>query len=115
MALTVTERSVVWGGGPASKEPKNLVAATVLFDSSYPTGGEAISVADFPSLGSLDEIIVGSSNVATKNAVWDKANSKLKLVIEDGTSGVEAEAGSTSDQSAVTVTVMAIGTSGSLA
>ena len=114
MAVTVSEKSSIWGAGPASKASKNLVVATVTFDSSYPTGGEAIAVTDFPSLSSIDEVIVGSTDEAGISARWDKANSKLKLMDEDNTSGIEAEFANAGDASGVIVTLLVVGNAGSL-
>jgi len=86
------------------------VTATVTFDNSYPTGGEAIAASDFSGLSQIDYLSVNAhSDVATKDVVWDRTNSKLLIYIEDGTSGIEAEAGNTSDQSAVDVEVHVIG------
>lgn len=82
--------------------------ATVTLDSSYPTGGEAVTPALF-ELTQINEVIIHSTSVATKRAVWDSANSKIKLFVEDGTSGIEAEAANTSDQSAVSVQVIVFG------
>jgi len=114
MAVTVSEKSSIWGAGPASIVSKNLVVATVTFDSSYPTGGEAISVTNFPSLNSIDEVIVGSSDEAGISCRWDKANSKLKLMDENDTSGIEAEFANTGDASGVVVTLIVVGNAGSL-
>lgn len=82
--------------------------ATVELDSSYPTGGELLPAALF-NLQTVSEVVVHSTSVATKRAVWDRANSKLKLFVEDGTSGIEAEAANASDQSAVDVLVVVYG------
>lgn len=49
------------------------------FDSSYPTGGESITAADF-DLTSIDAVVVlGASGVAAAGRFfqWDRANSKL--------------------------------------
>lgn len=77
----------------------------VTFDNSYPTNGEAITAADF---GGDDLLFVGvnaASSVVTKSVYWDRTNSKLKIFVEDGTSGIAAEAANASDQSLVTVDV----------
>jgi hypothetical protein len=114
MAVTVSETAAVWGASPASKVQKNFVVATVTFDSSYPTGGEAISVTDFPSLASIDQVIVGSNDEAGVSCRWDKANSKLKLFDEDNASGIEAEFANAGDASANVVTILVVGNAGSL-
>ena len=113
MAVTVSEKSAIWGAGPASKVSKNLVVATVTFDASYPTGGEAVAVTDFPSLSSIDEVIVGSTDEVGINAVWDKANSKIKLMDEDA-GGIDVEFTNAADASGVVVTLLVIGNAGSL-
>ena len=53
--------------------------------------------------------MVGSSSLATSRVAWDGTNSKLIIFREDATSGIEAEAGSTSDQATVIVTVEVFG------
>jgi hypothetical protein len=47
------------------------------------------------------------SGVVTKHVRWDRTASKLVIFIEDGTSGISAEAANASDQSLVTVEVLA--------
>ena len=102
MALTVSiTSSSVFGDRQAR-------FATVTLDSSYPTGGEALSAAQL-NLAQLDEVVIHSANVATKRAVWDRTNSKILVYVENGTSGIEAQAASTSDQSALSVQVFAVG------
>lgn len=102
MALTVTiDERDVWGS-------HQVRWGSVQFDSSYPTGGEAVAAADF-QLSELKEIVVHSADDATYRPVWDAANDKIKLYVEDGTSGIEAEAANTSDQSAVNVRFQVIG------
>ena len=87
-----------------------LLTGTLTFDSSYPTGGELISASFFSDFDTLQLLLPSAhTSVATKYARWDRANGKLMIFIEDGTSGIEAEAGSTSDQSAVTVEFLAVG------
>ena len=91
---------------------KSLITVTkVTFDSSYPTGGEAIVAANL-GLTTLREVIAVQTIaplVADFTAKWDRANSKLFISEEDGTSGVNAQAGSASDMSAVIALVTAIG------
>lgn len=103
MALTITERERFVAGD------RTFVAATVTFDSSYPTGGEAIAAADFGLRSHIDWVIPNKPDVATKDVWWDRANSKLMILVEDGTSGIEAQAANASDQSAVDVEVLVIG------
>lgn len=82
---------------------------TVTFDDSYPTGGEAIAASDFGFGLQIDHVVVHSTNTAQYRAVWDAANSKLKVFLEDATSGKEAEVADTTDISTVAVEVVAYG------
>jgi len=50
------------------------VIGTIDFDSSYPTGGEAIAATDL-GLNTLDMLIVGQR--FGYSIEWDKANAKL--------------------------------------
>jgi hypothetical protein len=75
----------------------------VTFDNSYPTGGEAVTAANF-GLSTLRTLIVESkTNVAAKWARFDR--SATKVVLESAS----AELTNASDQSAVVVRVVAIG------
>lgn len=82
---------------------KRYFIGTVAFDASYPTGGEAVVVADFEFQVAIDAVIVGaqSSLVPTKVVSFDPSTAKLVINVEDGTSGISAEAGNASDQSGV--------------
>ena len=103
MALTFTKNhSGVVGN-------RRVWRGTITFDSSYPTGGEAVAASDFEFNLTVDHVAVGSCDDAKYHAAWDQTNSKIILYVEDGTSGIEAQCGSTSDQSAVKVTVEATG------
>lgn len=75
----------------------------VTFDSSYPTGGEAIAAANFGFNLSINHVTV-TANRGSETAQWDGTNSKLLVHTADG-----VEATNASDQSAVTVTVEAFG------
>jgi hypothetical protein len=96
-------------GDPVVFGSEKVVRGTFTFDSSYPTGGEAVTAATFGlsylSWLQLDNI----SDVVTKHARWDRANSKIMLFIEDGTTGISAQAANASDQSAVDLNMMAFG------
>lgn len=81
---------------------------TITFDSSYVTGGEPIDAAQF-GMSNIVALIVGSADEAGISARWDQANSKLILMDEDNTSGIEAQFASTGDASAVVVTVLVLG------
>ena len=108
MAITATALFTVTPSVLPSENGKTLVVGTVLFDNSYPTGGEAITAANF-GLSRIDAVVVGSNSGAGVDAVWDAANSKLKLFDEDGTSGISAEFASTGDASANTATILVFG------
>ena len=97
MALTIGKTSSGVMGD------KRYFIGTVAFDSSYPTGGEAVTAASLEFQSAIDGFIVGSGSalVATKRVAWDPSTSKLTIMVEDGTSGIEAEAANTSDQSGV--------------
>lgn len=82
---------------------------SINFDNSYPTGGEAIATSDLSGCSSIAFAQVGSVDDATYRCTWDRTNSKLKLYVEDGTSGIEAEAANTSDQSAVNIELLVFG------
>lgn len=99
MALTVTEdRKFVAGD-------KRWVFATIGFDSSYPTNGEALAASDFDSLTGLEEVIIASSPPeGTEVVVWDRANSKLKVFTADGT-----EQGNGTDPGITALQVVVIG------
>lgn len=102
MAISVAVNATV------STSDHKLVFADVTLDSSYPTGGEAVTPEDFGLQGIVD-VFTGSVNIATKRALFTQAGRLLKLYVEDGTSGIEAEAANASDQSAVVVPVQVIG------
>ena len=80
----------------------------VQFDSSYPTGGEVVTAADF-GLTELWTLSCDTGITATKRVAPSWLDLKLKILIEDGTSGIEAEAANTSNQAGVVVNVKAYG------
>ena len=82
----------------------------VTFDDSYPTGGEAITPANFGFSHKIIHVIPNAiSDVATKHVQWDDANQKLLIMVEDGTSGISAEAANASDQALVSVYLSVFG------
>ena len=106
MALTFSETSQGVIGD------KRYWIGTVAFDDSYPTGGESVAVSNFAFQSSIDQVIVGAGSalVFTKVVRWDPSTSKLTVGVEDGTSGIEAQAANESDQSGlVDIPVFAIG------
>lgn len=88
-----------------------LVAKKVTFDDSYPTNGEAISPSDFGLAKIIWVQVNAMSDVVTKHVRWSEAAGAHKLVVyvEDGTSGISAEAANGSDQSAVSVHLLVFG------
>lgn len=107
MALTVTELASITPSVRPGDQPKALVFATVTFDSSYPTGGEAIAASDFSSVGSVDSLVVSQTTVAGIDAVY--SGGKILLYDEDNTSGIAAQVADTTDMSATAVDVVVIG------
>ena len=86
-------------------------AGTVALDNSYPTGGEAVAASSFTNMTTIEAVMLGQTIIATNRIIWDPSASKIVLMIEDGTTGIEAQAANTSDQSAVTdVQMFVIGT-----
>ena len=82
---------------------------TVTFDNSYPTGGEAVTPANFEFLLNVESVIIGSTDEAGVSARWDATNDKILLFDEDNTSGIEAEFANAGDASGVVVTLQAFG------
>lgn len=97
MALSFTEHAQ-WIAGD-----KQFVAGEITFDSSYPTGGEAVASSISPHLEQVTSVLAFPSGAEVP--VWDNANDKLLLYTADGT-----EATNTSDQSGVSVFALLIGT-----
>ena len=97
MALTFTEahRGVVGS--------RRVWRGTVTFDSSYPTGGEALVPGDFGFNLDIENVQIIADR-GTETVQWDRANSKILVHTADGTQATNA-----SDQSAVTATVVATG------
>lgn len=102
MAIAITTKAEI----PVHNH--KIVIGSVAFDDSYPTGGEAIAASDLDMQGILF-IVPGGVDDATYHAAWDQTNLKMLLYVEDGTSGIEAQAANTSDQSAVNVPFLAVG------
>ena len=103
MALTISNEDRRISGD------RVVIDAKVTFDSSYPTGGESLAASDFQGLVQIDGLIVHSANLALYRVIWDEANSKLKVYVEDGTSGKEAEEGNTDDIQTLTCLVQVQG------
>ena len=91
MALTVT------AGTTYGEQERFHVVASVAFDSSYPTGGEALDHADYVPAGSvLLGVMIASDG--TYRFEYDEENNKLVAITwVDG-----AEVANTTDLSALT-------------
>lgn len=100
--------SVTWG--PEVPGNRKQVLGTVTFDSSYATGGEAVSLADL-GLSRLDWLSASTTDGYVP--AWDGSASapKIKLFwVDTTTDGAPlAEVPSTTDVSAVVVRFHAIG------
>lgn len=98
MTWTVREKFVIGD--------RQMVLAVGTFDSSYAAGGESITPSDF-QLKTIDGVYPSMptvAQVALSGVWWDRANSKLMVVEEDGT-----DEGAATDLSTTTVEVMVIG------
>lgn len=96
--------------GPEVPGNRKFVTANVTFDSSYPTGGEAISVASL-GLNRLDFMWAVTQDGFVPS--WDGStlSPKIKLFWVDTTTdgAALAEVPATTDASAVVVKVFAFG------
>lgn len=74
MALSFAESSrSVWGD-------KREVVTVVTFDSSYPTGGEAITPSQF-GLVAIEYVDANPLVSVDNDVYWDQANSKLFVTV----------------------------------
>lgn len=92
--MAVTSTRVV----SLAEDGTRMVHATVLMDSSYPTGGEVITPNDL-GLVRITGAIVGNAVDATPEAFcgsWDQTNKKLLVFAKDGTTGMAQVADTTS-------------------
>ena len=101
MAATVTVLATV------NTLNEKTVYANFAFDSAYVTGGEPFTPSDFGLQGITTAVAVNTDDASQRAVVVGRA---VKLFVEDGTTGIEAEEGSTDDASAVNVTLIVIGT-----
>lgn len=95
MALTKTNVTVKSGHAIQANFVTQL---TLALDASYPAGGYALDLAD--DIPGHSILFVHVEPAYPYTFVWDRANSKLVVYKEDGTSGVTAEA--SGDLAAVT-------------
>lgn len=93
MALTMTS-SFANEGATRVVGRKRVWTGLVTFDNSYPTGGEAITPAQF-GLSVINHVNVRAKG-GTEVVVWDHVNSKLQIFTADGVEALNA-----SDQSAI--------------
>jgi len=89
--------------GKAALQANFVHSFNVTFDSSYPTGGEALALSTH--LAGHAILLVKADPVLPYSFGYDYANDKLKVYEENGTSGVTAEVAPATDLSALTVGV----------
>ena len=83
---------------------RRVWVGTITFDSSYPTGGEAIVPGDF-GFSEINHVIVGPNDAAASRiAAWDRTNSKIKLF-----TALSTEAANASNQSTISMPLVVIG------
>lgn len=105
MALTITKTTDPVTAGPmAVMGDRRVCWGTITFDSSYPTGGEAVAAADFGFDQQLDHVMIDPPTGGNRIVTYDRANKKLMLFTAVGT-----EAANASDQSSIVVPFLAIG------
>lgn len=111
MALTINKEiyrrvSREYVGATAKQE----ALYEVIFDASYPTGGEA---ADFTSLAPFSAVdavgVLGSTSANGYVPQWDDANSKLMMYEAGADAAALDEVANTTDLSAETVLVLVFG------
>lgn len=88
---------------------KRVVYTETTFDSSYPTGGEAIAASDF-GLTKIEFVQATSGPAAGGLVTWDRTNSKL-LVRDSGANAgdVFPEQANATDLSAFVVHLTVVG------
>jgi len=94
--------------GPEVPGNRKMTTATVTFDSSYATGGEAITVTDL-GLVRLDYLVVDAG--AGYLAQWDGSLTSPKILLyrQTAATGALVQVPSTTDVSAISVKVLAFG------
>lgn len=87
-----------------------------VFDSSYASGGEAVTANEL-GLGAID-VVIALPTITGRVIVWDSTASKLRSFVDSSTSSVTgstlagpvlAESSAGTDLSAVTTQLIAIG------
>jgi len=94
--------------GPEVPGSRKQTTATVLFDSSYATGGEAVTIGDL-GFTRLDWLSVAAGNGYL--AAWDGSLTAPKILLYRQTTatGALVEVPSTTDVSTITVRLLAFG------
>jgi len=101
MGLTIASRE--WGVGGNMRHNRFKIT----FDSSYPTGGEPLTVAKM-GLKTLSNIVIEPASGYV--FVYDRTNSKVKAYVTGASSGaVLAEEGDTTNMASVSTYVRAEG------
>lgn len=100
MAATVTEQKVIQFG-----QSEALVFGTILFDSTYPAGGEVI---DAPGDRDYEHLWVTGCSTGGYMPVYDNAAKKLKMYSPTTAQATGQTETSTTDLSAQTVSFGAI-------
>jgi hypothetical protein len=94
--------------GPEVPGSRKEVVGVITFDSSYPTGGEVVTLAEL-GLSRLDYLSVsaGIGYLPT----WDGSTSSPKVLLyrQTAATGAFAEVPNTTDMSATTVRFLAVG------
>jgi hypothetical protein len=105
MALTVTVLAGASDFATAYQghhKAVKIVVADIAFDSSYPTGGEALATTDIHAdCSSIDAATF--EETAAYFFVWDDANDKIVAYVQGDTTDNLAEVADTTDLSAVNI------------
>ena len=98
---------------PQMEGSRRKVRGTITFDSSYPTGGEALTLKTI-GLDVLEDLVISGQSASSTTSyvvVWDRSATAPKLKVHGGAaSGVAlAEVTNTTDLSALVVRFEATG------
>lgn len=107
MAATVVSRDLE-GVVAAPAGNRRVTVALVTFDNSYPTGGEVVTAAAL-GLNQIDILLANSATVATTLLTVPAKQADGSYKIRLSTAATGAEVANASDQSLVSVEVLAIG------
>lgn len=83
---------------------KRVALLTVTFDSSYPTGGEAVTAADV-GMTAINHVIAAPLVSVDNDVYWDGPNSKLFVTVRS--TGVEVA--NTTSLATLTARLLVIG------